>query len=121
MALTAYDSINYIPDISFIAGTDQLWTYKVFLEDGVTGANISQGTAKVIIFPYGFPDAPVLEINGTATDLITFEIFIPAASTLALSGKYIQQPILTDLSGNICRVGQGTIIIFPASPLGVVV
>ena len=43
-----------------------------------------------------------------------FTVELSEVNTIDLSGKYIQQLIITDSSGNIFKPGQGNIIILPA-------
>ncbi len=116
MAIISYDNLNNLSETSFIAGTDQLWTYTCYNTDGVTLLNISSGTVLWYLCPFGQFSINTLTKSGTITTANTFTVALTAADTVLLSGKFIQQPIITDFSGNTFRPGQGIVLILPAIP-----
>jgi hypothetical protein len=113
---TMYDTINNLPDLSFIGGTDKTLTFTAYSDNGIDLLNISSGSVTWFLCAYGQFSPNVLEIAGVITDANHFTVTIPATSTLSLSGKFIQQVSITDFSGKTFRPGQGIVIISPAIP-----
>jgi hypothetical protein len=114
---TVYDTMNNLPDISFIGGTDKVFTFTCYKENGLDLLKISGGgTATWLLCPYGGFGTRTLEITGDINTDNSFDVVIPAASTLALRGKFIQQVTIIDYYGNTYRPGQGLVIILPAIP-----
>jgi len=113
---TSYDSLYTLAETSFVAGTDKVFTFTCYAENGIDLLNITGGSATWFLCPYGEFFANTLEIAGVLTDANHFTVTIPAASTLALSGKFIQQISITDYVGDTFRPGQGILIISPAIP-----
>ena len=114
---TLYDTVNNLPAFSFIGGTDKILTFNAYEEDGFSPLDLTGATVNWVMCPYGEYSQKTLEISGDlSTTLTSFTVEIPAEDTLALSGKFIQQVIITDVDGNIFRPGQGEIIIIPAIP-----
>ena len=116
--VTTYEEIYTLPEISFIGGTDKLFTFTTYDDDGVTPLVITGGDVKWLLCPYGEFNITTLEktvASGiTITGASEFTVTLDAADTVTLSGKFIQQVIITDFIGNIFRPGQGTILILPA-------
>jgi hypothetical protein len=113
---TIYDTINNLEDLIFIGGTDKVLTFTAYQTDGINLLDVISGSVTWFLCSYGEFSHNVLEIAGVITGDHTFTVTIPAASTLALSGKFIQQVSIIDFSGNTFRPGQGTVIISPAIP-----
>ena len=108
---TSYDTLNALPECSFIAGSDQVFSFTCYESDGINLLTLT--TVNWKLCPYGSFSIETLSKSGSVTGTGTFTITFSAAETLALKGKYIQQVLLTDNSGNTFRV-QGTVIITPA-------
>jgi hypothetical protein len=113
MGITSYDSLNNIPETSFIAGTDKVFTFTCYNENGGL-LDISSGTSQWLLCPAGDFGQPVLIKEGAVVDANNISVTISAEETLSLSGKYIQQIIITDFYGATYRPGQGSVIILPA-------
>jgi len=110
---TIYENLNNIEDLELRAGSDKVLTFLCYQEDGVNLLNITGGTASWRLCPYGEFSVNVLTIAGYIETANTFSVTITPQDTESLSGKYIQQVIITDFSGNTFIPGQGIVIIFP--------
>ena len=114
-----YTSINGLGEFSFIAGNDYTLVYNVYGEDGVSPMDLGGGSVKVVLSPYGQFDYNILQldgvISGTFNNIIT--VTIESADTINLSGKYIQQLVITSFGGKEYRPAQGNILIIPRTPL----
>jgi hypothetical protein len=111
---TSYDDLNTLTDTFFIAGTDKVFTFSAYASDGVTPLNITSATIEWTLCRFGEFNQPIITKEGVIIDAYHFTVTLDANDTFTLSGKFIQQPIITDFSGNTFRPGQGTIIILPA-------
>jgi len=109
--------INSLSEESFIAGTYKEFTFDYFDIDG-DPVNISSFTCAWVLSPFGSPDTVSLSKSGVyRTDCLTnnrFTVYLYSDDTLLLSGKYVQQPIITGNPGYDFRLGQGIINIIPA-------
>lgn len=114
MAYISYAELNTLVETSFIGGTDFTMEFEVFDEDGITPLDLGGATITWKLCPFGQPQYVALSLSGTITGINTFSVEIPHASTITMSGKYIQQPIVTDFSGQVFRPAQGNVIILPA-------
>ena len=112
--MNVYDTINSLEEISFIAGSDQVLTFNCLAENGLDPLNIGGGPVYWRLCPFGSPTIETLNIAGNITDTDTFTVTLTTADTLSLSGKYIQQIIITDSAGDTFRPSQGTVVIAPA-------
>lgn len=107
-----------LPPVSFIAGDYQEFEYNV--TDAITGAPVDLSgitSAQVALFRYGDNETPALVVNGSLVTheetLTSFAVRLNSDDTQALSGLYIQQPIIIDNAGKVFRPGQGTVNIIP--------
>ena len=115
MTINSYDTLNTLPELSFIAGTDKVLTFKCYSDLGINLLDLSGGSVVTWrLCPYGQFTIETLNIAGIITGTGTFTVTISAAQSLTLRGKYIQQVIITDAVGNTFRPAQGTVIILPA-------
>lgn len=114
MTISVYDSANYLPDAWLYAGSSRTFTYECLEEDGVTPLSITNGSAKLLLCPWGEPEITSLEKNGVINTSHSFTISFEEADTISLSGKFLQQPVVVDSSGNTFRAGQGALLIFPS-------
>ena len=109
--INAYDNLNNIETISFEAGDNQTFEFNVYDEDGFSYDILTSGTW--LLCPYGdygnnlYVNYPIT-INGYIATLT-----IPSSATNNLSGKYIQQLTLLDISGE-SFVAQGIVLITPS-------
>ena len=117
MSYITYATINSLEEFGFIAGTDYLITFDVFEGNGVTPLDMGGGSIKWLLAPYGQTSYNVLQINGTITGVGTFEVEVPSASTISLSGKYIHQPVITSFAGAKYFPGQGILLLMPSIPI----
>lgn len=108
---TSFDEINNLETIEMIGGDYQLLTINVSDGDGLP-VDITTGTNKLIISPYGIPTNVSLEKVGTVTDTNQFTVDLELDDTKDLSGTYLYQLSHTDFLGKEFR-RQGLMIIAP--------
>lgn len=107
-----YSQINSLEEFGFIAGTEYTLTFNIYEDDGVTPLDMSGGTFTWVLSPYG-ETYSILSLNGTIVDVGIAEVSLSSTDTATLSGKYIQQPIITSFSGEVYRPAQGIVLILP--------
>lgn len=110
---TIYAQINSLEEFGFIAGTPFTLNFNVYEQDGVSPLDMGGGSFKLVLSPYG-QSYTILEKEGTITGIGTAEVQLDTSDTISLSGKYIQQPIITSFSGEEYRAGQGIVLVIPA-------
>lgn len=110
---TVYAQINSLEEFGFIAGTSFTLNYNIYESNGTVPLDMGGGSFKIRLSPYGQTYA-ILEKEGTITGIGTAEVVLDSVDTAQLSGKYIQQPIITSFSGESYIPGQGVILIIPA-------
>lgn len=114
MSYLTYQNIYALEEFAFIAGTEYTLQYTVYEDNGVVPLDISSGTAKLYLCPYGQPDYVAVEKNGVLSITTgVFTVTLSSIDTRELSGKYIQQPVIYDFAGTEYRLGQGTVTILP--------
>lgn len=113
---TSFNTLYILPEISFIGGTDKALTFTVYQEDEITLLDISSGSIEWLLSRYDMSEDIVLTKTGLLTTANIFTVTLDHDDTVLLSGKFTQQIVITDFSGNIFRPVQGTIVILPAIP-----
>ena len=100
--------------VSFIAGTNQVWTYNVYDDSGST-VDISACATYLTLSPYGDPDYVAMSVAGTLSgSSIPYQFIVTTGSaSRSLSGKYVQQAVVVDFTGEEYRAGQGECTIRP--------
>lgn len=111
-----YNVLNNLPEISFIGGTDKELIFTAYKEDKITLLDITSGAIEWNLCLYDKVDRVILTKTGIITDANHFTVTLDALDTISLSGKYVQQIIITDFSENIFRPAQGVILILSAIP-----
>jgi hypothetical protein len=111
---TAYDTLYNLPEMALIAGSDKVLTFTAYAENGIDLLDISTATIQWFLCPYGQFNYPLITKDGIPIDANHFTVTLSNTETLAFSGKYIQQLLITDFSGNVFRPSQGTVIVTPA-------
>jgi len=114
LSIISYDNLNNIAETSFVAGSDQVWTFTCYNTDGATLLDITSGSVTWYLCPYGEPSIITLQKSGYIVTNHTFTVTLTATDTIDLDGKYLQQVSVTDYSGNTFRPGQGIVIVVPA-------
>ena len=115
--MTLKNSDVYIlPEISFIGGTDKVLTFTTYTEDNITLLTLYGIEIEWILTYYEYKEQVVLRKTGVPININNFTVTLNYDDTISLSGKFIQQPIITDFTGNIFRPAQGTVLILPAFP-----
>jgi hypothetical protein len=112
MSFLSYSSINTLEEFSFVAGTEYTLSFSV-VDDNGNSVSLNGGSVVWYLCPYGQTDYDAATVTGTITGTNTFTVVIPSAATLSLSGKYLQQPQVTDWTGKPFRPSQGVITIIP--------
>lgn len=112
-----YSSINSLEEFSMIAGSTRTLEFTVYEEDGVNLLDLTGATIKWSLCPFGDFSYNVLQKNGVITGAGTFTVSLTSSDTSSLSGKYIQQPTITDFNGKIFKPSQGTVLIIPQIPV----
>ena len=114
-----YSNINSLEETAFIAGTDFVFEYVMYEEDGITPLDLGGGTAKIVISSFGQFGYNILQLNGVISgannNIITVES--GSSQTANFSGKYIQQLVITSFGGKEYRPAQGVLLITPRTPL----
>jgi len=113
MTYQSFAILNCLEEFSFIAGNSYTLEFEVFEENGITPLDLGGATIDWVLSPYGQTDYTVLHVVGTITGANTFEVELSHINTETLSGKYIQQPVITAFSGEEYRPAQGVILILP--------
>jgi hypothetical protein len=108
--------LNNLEEFDFIGGQDEVLTFEVYSGSGVSASptDLSGCTLSWVAAPYGNPQYAILNIAGVSSGSYPGNIFtvtITGSSTANLSGRYTQQPIIIDISGQEFRPGQGSFII----------
>ncbi|MCK9436688.1 MAG: hypothetical protein M0Q12_05715 [Synergistaceae bacterium] len=110
-------NINSLDEKTFIAGTYQELPFDVFDSYG-NPINISTFTCTWVLSPFGQPNTVSLSKTGEyQAGYATHNRFIVclySTDTASLSGKYVQQPIVTGNPGYEFRMGQGYVNIIDA-------
>lgn len=113
MSNTSYSTVNSLDEFTFIGGTDFTISITIKDEDGIP-LNLLGSTLLLKIAPYGQPSNVITTITGTVGG-DSYEIanfIIPAeTSEQMVGGKYMYQPIIEDILGNIRRPKQGVFLL----------
>jgi len=116
-----YKNTDYLDDISFIAGSEQVLEFPIYsMEAGNSAIPLNGSEMTWLLGLYGQPEAsPVLTKTATI-DPVTgskFIVTLTESDTINLGDNvYLQQPVITDGAGKKFRPGQGIVIIRKAIP-----
>lgn len=107
-------SVNTLDQIKMIAGTEK--TLEFLVTNSGTAMDLSGATCTWFLAPLGVPNFVTLSKSGSLAGSPNnqFNITLLSTDTSALSGKFIQQPVVTTVGGSQYRIGQGIITIIPA-------
>lgn len=108
--IDAYNKTDYLETVSFIGGSD--YELEFHLQTSV-GSPILAGGAifKWFLSPYGQPEICSLEKEVSSTGNGIFLVQLTGKETYYLSGTYIQQIEIKDISGKYFRPAQGIVVI----------
>jgi hypothetical protein len=118
-SIPTLSSINTISleEKTFIAGTYQELPFDYFDSLG-NPINISTFTCSWVLSPFGQPNSVTITKTGEYQSGYAlhnrFIVKLLSTDTISLSGKYVQQPILTGNPGYEFRMGQGYVNIISA-------
>lgn len=117
-------NINTLPEFTMIAGNSELLQFTV-LNTNNQPVDLTGCTIKWLLAPYGQLDNNVCEIVGVIQTPLEeddvpniFTVDLQTELTINLEhGKYIQQPVIIDATGEQSRIGQGVITILKEIPI----
>lgn len=98
-----------LEEVSFIAGAREVLEFEICDKDNKP---IDLGVMQSITWHLAYlgdKDTPVLIKDGEVFDFNHFRVSLNSDDTINLNGKFIHQPILTDILGNIYRPAEGLI------------
>ena len=107
--------INNLEEVSFIAGNTYHLDFPAYDENG-NGLDISTGSCRWALSPYGEPNVVILQKEGVFTSTGSFRITLDAEDTRNLSGKFMHQASLRDWNGKRFIPSQGVITIVSSIP-----
>ncbi len=111
-------SVNTLAEETFIAGTYKEISFDAYDVDG-NAVDMSTFTCTWVLSPFGKPDIVSLSKSCTfrtdVADKNRFTLYLPSTDTASLSGKYVQQPVITGNPGYEFRLGQGYVNILAAN------
>lgn len=105
-------NVNSLNEFSLIGGTNELLQFEVNYPNG-DPVDLSSSTTQWTLSYLGDPDNAIITINGDIFEINKFTVVLDGEYTKNLSGKFIQQPIITTFSGEEYRFSQGIITIIP--------
>ena len=109
--------VNTLPEFVMIAGNSELLEFTVFNSKGEP-VDLTGSTIKWTLAPYGQLDNIMREPENPGEIPNVFTVDLQTQFTIDLEhGKYIQQPVIIDLTGEQNRLGQGIITILNEIPL----
>lgn len=119
----AITNLNFsqLPEKSYTSSTYNELSFDIYDENG-NALNVSWLTFVWKLCPFGSPTTISLSKTGIYRDDLgltnRFTVYLYNSDTASLSGKYIQQPILSGFSEDYeFRLGQGYINFIPVSGL----
>ena len=114
-----YEEINYLEDLTLIAGSSWQINFTTFEEDGVTAQDMTGGSASFRIAPLGDSSNTEVNLTGVFTDITNGEwyVLLTSSDTSGLSGVFTGQPRLIDYTGDVFLPGQGRITILAENTL----
>lgn len=104
--------VNQIGEFAMIAGTSETLKFYYYYSDG-TPFDLESSTARWRLCRVGQPDVTVLDLPCDIFSGNGVVVKLGSAHTQNLSGKYIQQPVLIDYSGEEYVFQQGVITFIP--------
>jgi len=114
MTFPVYATINDLSETTFIAGTEQVYTFNVY-NSASAPINIASGSTSWRLSKYGDPTVLVTKTgspSGSASS--QFSVTLEGSDTIDLSGKYLHQPLFIDADGSPFRPSQGILNITSA-------
>ena len=100
--MNTYEKINNLDDISFPAGSEQTFSIAVTDVHPMAVASI-----ELRMCPFGDFSKMSYQIPGATTTTVV----LSGANLVTVSGKYIQQFVITDTDGKVFVAAQGTVLV----------
>ena len=112
---TVYETINYLADWTFIAGSSWRIDFTTFESDDVTPQDMTGGSASYRIAPLGDNTNTLVELTGIFDDIANGEwhVLLESSHTTGISGVFKGQPRLVDFGSDVFLPGQGNVTILP--------
>ena len=98
-----------LEEISFIAGARESLEFEIVYKNGAPVDLSSMDKIYWQLCDLGDKDNPVLEKEGLVFDYNNFRVNLESNETVNLNGKFIHQPVIVDVLGNIYRPAEGLI------------
>lgn len=102
-----------LDEFSMIGGSHQELTFAVYDEYG-DPIDLNGSTIQWYLSYFGSSVAIVTKTPTSGSEVNQFVVNVAGADTLNLSGKFVQQYMITDSSGSLFRPSQGLVQIYPA-------
>jgi len=102
-------------EFSFVGGTYETLVFDI-IDSASAAVDLSSATCTWTMGEYGSGSAQISKSGSiSASPVNRFTVTLDASDTISFQGKYMHQPIIEDLSGNVFRPSQGIINIWPAN------
>jgi len=105
---TVYD----LPEFTFIAGTEQEFTYNIF-DSASAALPLTSCTCTWELAYFGSASAVLIKTATTSGSSNVMVVTLDSSDTRGLGGIFVQQPVVTNLAGKEYRPSQGLITIAP--------
>mgnify|MGYP001184891385 CR=1 FL=1 len=107
-----FTTVNTLSEVSFIAGTTQIFEFAVVDNSGYP-VDLGAATCSWKMSYFSNPTETVVSKSGTVfgTGSDSFRVTLTTADTQELYGKFIHQPVVIDFAGKEYRLDQGLITI----------
>ena len=99
--MISYDTIFELDEIGFVGGTDKVFTFTAYSEDGSSLLNISGANIRWELFLSEDYSKAILSKTGLITGTHTFTVSIENTDTQYLYGEFVQKVTITDYAGQI--------------------
>lgn len=118
MTQVSYSTLNNLQEVSFIAGHTYSFDFNIY-QNGEMVTMVGK-SLEWRLAPYGEKNyVSLVKTEGDGVvdvDSFTKRVTLSPSDTENLSGKFVQQPIVTDFDGNVFKPGQGIVVILSGIP-----
>lgn len=116
---TVYETINYLADHTFVAGSSWRINFTTFESDDITELDITGGSTSYRIAPLGDNTNTVINLTGVIDDALLGEwhVLLESSDTTGMIGVFKGQPRVVAYNGNVYIPGQGDVTIIAENTL----